>query len=74
MSQPALLALIAAVTSLVVSVVSAALTYVTRLRVDTRIALFQDSLSQAGEERRARRDYEYEARKRLYTEFQPCCS
>jgi hypothetical protein len=70
-SEPALLALIAAVTSLVVSIVSAALTYFTRIRTDTRIALLQDTLHAAGEERRARRDYEYEARKRLYTEFQP---
>jgi hypothetical protein len=64
-------AIVAASASLVVSVVAALLAYATRVRGDARIAELQSRLTEERESRNAQRDYEYDARKRLYTELQP---
>jgi hypothetical protein len=64
-------ALIAAVASLIVSVISVGLSYVTRRRADAKLARLTAELSEQGVRRKAELDYLYEARKRLYTEFQP---
>jgi len=71
MSEQALIALITAGASLVVSVVTAAVSYTFRRRNDAELARLQDKLTEERSERAARRDYVYEAQKRLYTEFQP---
>lgn len=71
MSGQTLIALITAVASLVVSVVTAAVSSSFRRRSETELARLQDKLSEERNERAARRDYVYEAQKRLYTEFQP---
>jgi hypothetical protein len=60
-------ALIAAGVSLVIS----AWTAIWNHRSEQRLKLLEDSLAEARAERDARRDYVYEARKRLYEEFQP---
>jgi len=71
MSGQMIIALIAAAASLVVSVATAAVSYSFRRRSDTELARLQDQLTEERSERSARRDYVYEAQKRLYTEFQP---
>ena len=71
MSNQTLLALVTALASLIVSVVTAVGSYVSKVRSETRIAQLQDTLTEARGERAARLDYVYEARKRLYSEFQP---
>jgi len=40
-------------------------------RIQRQLEITKASLTEAQEERKARRDYEYEARKRLYSEVQP---
>jgi len=67
MSPEIVTALIVAVASLAVSVVSAVVSY----RSQGRLALLEDELVEARAERDAQRDYVYDARKRLYAEFQP---
>jgi hypothetical protein len=64
-------AVVTAAASLVVSVLTAILAYGTRIRGDARIAQMQSRLTEERESRNAKRDYEYDARKRLYTELQP---
>jgi hypothetical protein len=67
MSGQIILAVAAALTSLIVSVVTAAVAYGS----NRRIAQLEDRLTEARSERAAWRDYVYEARKRLYSDFQP---
>jgi hypothetical protein len=67
MNTGVVIALITAASSLFLSLASAGLSYLTKVRSDRLSA----SLEEAKAERDAQRDYEYEARKRLYTEFQP---
>jgi hypothetical protein len=71
MSEQTLIAIITAVASLVVSVATAVISYSFRRRSETELARLQDKLTEERSERAARRDYVYEAQKRLYTEFQP---
>lgn len=71
MSGQTLIALITAAASLVVSVATAAVSSSFRRRSETDLARLQSQLTEEQGERAARRDYVYEARKRLYTEFQP---
>jgi hypothetical protein len=71
LSTEIVVALIAALTSVVVSLASAVLAYLGRVRSETRIAQLQHTLAELTSERNARRDYEYEARKRLYVELEP---
>jgi len=71
MSAQALIALITAAASLIVSVAAAAVTYVLKRRSDIDLATLQDKLIEERSERTARRDYVYEAQKHLYVEFQP---
>ena len=71
MSGQALVALITAVASLVVSVVTAAVSSSFRRRSETELAKLENQLTEEQSERAARRAYVYDARKRLYTEFQP---
>ena len=67
MSTAVITALIAAGVSLVIS----AWTAIWNHRSEQRLKLLEDTLAEARAERDAQRDYVYEARKRLYTEFQP---
>jgi hypothetical protein len=67
MSTQVVVALVTAGTALAVSVVN----YVTKKQSDASLERLKDELAGAREEDKARRDYEYEARKRLYAEFQP---
>lgn len=77
--QPAVLvALIASVTSIVVAVTSAAFAYATQRRMldakekqDAELEQLKHSFSEQSAERSARREYEYEARKRLYLATEP---
>lgn len=71
MSGQTLIALVTAAASLVVSVATAAVSSSFRRRSDAKLARLQSQLTEQQSERAARRDYLYEARKRLYTEFQP---
>ena len=71
LSTEVVVALIAALASVVISVASAVLAYLSRVRSETHIAEVQHTLDELTSERNARRDYEYEARKRLYVELQP---
>ena len=71
MSAQTLLALITALTSLIVSLASAAVAYLSKVRSETRITHLEDRLTEARSERAAKPEYVYEARKRLYTDFQP---
>ena len=71
MSGQTLIALITAGASLVVSVATAAVSSSFRRHSETELARLQSQLTEEQSERDARRDYVYEARKRLYTEFQP---
>ena len=71
MSGQTLIALITAAASLVVSVTTAAVSSSFRRRSETELARLQSQLTEEQSERAARRDYVYEAQKRLYTEFQP---
>lgn len=71
MSGQTLIALITAVASLVVSVVTAAVSSRFRQRSETELEKLRNELAEEQSERAARRDYVYDARKRLYTEFQP---
>lgn len=70
MSGQTLIALIKAVASLVVSVVTAAVSSGFRRRSETELAKLENQLAEQSE-RAARRAYVYDARKRLSTEFQP---
>ena len=60
-------ALIAAVASLIVAIVTAFKTY----RAQQALARLDSQLQEQRAERDARRDYEYEAKKRLYTQCEP---
>jgi hypothetical protein len=60
-------ALIAAGASLIVAIVTAAKTY----RAQQALAQLDSKLQEQRAERDARRDYEYEAKKRLYTQCEP---
>jgi hypothetical protein len=71
LSTEVVVALIAALASVVVSVASAVLAYLSRVHSEPRIAQLQHTLAELTSERNARRDYEYEARKRLYLELEP---
>jgi hypothetical protein len=62
---------VTAAASLLLSILTAILAYVTRTRSDRRLAVLNDQLANMRATRDAQLDYEYEARKRLYTEFQP---
>lgn len=64
-------ALIAASASLLVSVVGAVLARRQKLETDRELETLKDRLQSAAKERDARRDYEYEARKRIYEECEP---
>jgi len=66
MSGQTLIALITAVTSLVVSVVTAAVSSSFRRRSETELAKLKNQLTEEQSERAARRAYVYDARKRLY--------
>lgn len=62
------------VVNVIVAIISAlALVAVAFLnfRMQRQLEVIKASLTEAQEERKARRDYEYEARKRLYSEVQP---
>ena len=59
-------ALITAGVSLILSVVTALLAHTTRVKGDARIALLQSQLTDERAGRNAQRDYEYDARKRLF--------
>jgi hypothetical protein len=61
------IALIAAAASVAVSIISALLA----LRATKKAEMLRANLAAAAAERDARRDYEYEARKRLYAQFEP---
>ena len=71
MSTDVVISVVAAATSLLAAVLSAILAYTTKVRADSRLAELQSRLSEDRESRNAQRDYEYEARKRLYSELQP---
>lgn len=71
MSGQTLIAVITAVASLIVSVATAVVSSIFRRRSETDLAKLQNRLTEERSERAARRDYVYEAQKRLYTEFQP---
>jgi hypothetical protein len=70
-SGQTLIALITAVASLVVSVVTAAVSSSFRRHNETELEKLKNQLAEEQGESAARRDYVYDARKRLYTEFQP---
>jgi hypothetical protein len=67
LSTAVVTALIAAGVSIIISVWTA----IWSRRSEQRLTLLEDTLAEARAERDAQRDYLYEARKRLYTEFQP---
>jgi len=67
MSNQVLAAGIAAVASLVTAILAAFISY----RTQKRVTALQDKLQESRAERDARRDYEYEAKKRLYAECEP---
>lgn len=71
MPEQTLIALTTAAASLIVSVTTAAVTYIFRRRSDMNLARLEDTLIEQRSERSARREYIYEAQKRLYTDFQP---
>lgn len=69
-----LVALIAAFASITVAFISAVISVISLFisrRNQSTLQREQATLSQQGKERDARRDYEYEAHKRLYTECEP---
>ncbi len=66
-STDVLAALVTAIGSLVVAVMTAALSYRATKRSNAQVA----ALTERQAERDAQRDYVYEARKRLYTDLQP---
>jgi hypothetical protein len=66
-STQVVVALVASATALAVSVVN----YLTKRRSDKDLERLKDELAGARDEENARRDYEYDARKRLYEELQP---
>ncbi len=67
MTGQTLAALIAAGASLLIALFSTR----TTLRTQKNLAHLNDQLQEQHAERNARRDYEYEAKKRLYTECEP---
>jgi hypothetical protein len=71
MSEEVLVALIAALASLVVSIATAIVGYFTRAKSELDLARLENRFIESRSEKAARREYEYEARKRLYAEFQP---
>jgi hypothetical protein len=70
-SPQAIAALIAAITSLAVAIVTAILGYRTKLSGDSKLAALNDKIEKARTARNAQLDYEYEARKNLYKQLQP---
>jgi hypothetical protein len=70
-STSATTAIVVAVISLVASVVAAIVAGMVKLRSDDRITRLSKRLDEEGRERDARRDYEYEAKKRLYEQCEP---
>jgi hypothetical protein len=71
MSEEVLVALVAALASLVVSIATAILGYFTTAKSQLDLARLENRFIESRSEKAARREYEYEARKRLYAEFQP---
>jgi len=64
-------AIVIAVISLVASVLTAVVAGIVKVRSDDRITRLTKRLDEEGRERDARRDYEYEAKKRLYEQCEP---
>jgi hypothetical protein len=64
-------AIVVAVISLAASVLAAVVAGSVKLRADARITRLTKRLDEEGRERDARRDYEYEAKKRLYEQCEP---
>lgn len=62
---------IAAVIAAVAGLAAALLSYLWKRRSDDKLARLNAQLTETQERRKAQRDYEYEARKRLYAELQP---
>ena len=62
---------IAAIISALVTLGIAIWTFITNNRNQKIIEEFKSKLLEEHSERSARRDYEYEAKKRLYKEFEP---
>ena len=65
------IAVVTAIASLIVSIITGLFAYATRVRGDKRLAELQSKLSEERDSRNAQRDYEYDARRRLYAELQP---
>ena len=66
-SPQTIAAFIAAAASLIVALIS----YLGKRKSDRELAQLNAELIETQERRKAQRDYEYEARKRLYSELQP---
>jgi hypothetical protein len=66
-SPQTIAAFIAAAASLIVALIS----YSGKRKSDRELAQLNAELIETQERRKAQRDYEYEARKRLYSELQP---
>ncbi len=60
-----------AITSLVISFITGIFTYIFTKRKDKEIELLRQNIQKEKDEGDARRDYEYEAKKRLYQKFEP---
>ena len=67
MTTEIVVALIGVVSSLIVAIYSSIRT----IRNERRVELLKSELEERKEDRNARRDYEYEAKKRLYQEYEP---
>jgi hypothetical protein len=67
METEVILAILTSVISLILAIISV----VGERRNARELEIFRSELTEAQAERDARRDYEYEARKRLYQEFEP---
>ena len=63
--------IIIAIISLIASSINSYLAYKFNKKKDTDIAKLQNDLAIIKDEKNARRDYEYEAKKRLYQKFEP---
>jgi hypothetical protein len=70
-SPQAIAALITAITSLGVSILTAIIGYRTKLSGDSKLAALNDTIEKARTTRNAQLDYKYEARKNLYKQLQP---
>jgi hypothetical protein len=64
-------AIVVAVISLVASLLATVAAGLVKMRADDRITRLTNRLDEEGRERDARRDYEYEAKKRLYEQCEP---